>query len=527
MLEELRIRNFAIIDNLELAFNGGLNVITGETGAGKSIIVDAVELLLGGKTDASMVRSGAEKAVIEGAFQLVGHAREAVLPILKEADLLVDDPDARFVTLSREVRGNGRSAARVNGITVNQDVLRSIGDRLVDIHGQSEHLSLFNPPHHIDLLDRYADLMDIREALRTVTNNLYAIRREIRALLEDEAEIKRRAERLRAEVDEIDAANLRPGEDEDLKNERNRMANSEQLAKLITEAGMLLSGTDSVDDQQPAVDMLQRVSAIMVKLVTIDPELNDAAELAESVAAQAQELALEIAGYGDEIEYDPVRLNEIEERLEVINALKRRFGMTIELVLEHANKARAELEGIEHSEERLAELREKEMLMLKQIGEMSANISKVRERIGKQLSKRVEGELKDLRMERTQFAVSLEQTPDSEGCYVGSKRLKFDYTGIDHVEFMMSANPGEPMRPLAKVASGGEASRIHLGLSVLQRAATPPLVQLYDEVDAGLGMDAAGPVALLLRRLSRQGQALCITHLPTVAVHGRDHWAVR
>lgn len=527
MLEEIRIRNFAIIDHLELSFASGFNVITGETGAGKSIIIDAVEMLLGGKPDPSMVRAGTEKAVIEGVFLLNARTRPILDPLLREEGLAETAEGEDVVTLMREIRNNGRSSARINGITVNQELLRTVGDTLVDIHGQSEHLSLFNPPHHIDLLDRYAELMDIREALRTVTHKLTDVRRDLRALREDEAELKRQADRLRAEVEEIEAANIQPGEDEDLKRERDRMSNSEQLATHITEVTMLLSGGDGIDDQSPAVDQLQRVASIMHRLAALDPDLKEAAELAEGVSAQAQELALEIAGYGDEVEYDPVRMNEIEERLEVINGLKRRFGMTIELVLEHADRARESLASIDNSEERLAELQERELEYLKQIGEMSANISKVRDRIGQQLSKRVQHELKDLRMERTQFAVALSQTPDPEGCYVGSKRFKFDYTGIDHVEFMMSANPGEPMRPLAKVASGGEAARIMLALKrVLTEADNTPTL-IFDEVDQGIGGRIGSVVGEKLWGLSDGHQVLVVTHLPQLAGYADRHFRVR
>ncbi|HRF97548.1 MAG TPA: AAA family ATPase, partial [Aggregatilineales bacterium] len=277
MLEELRIRNFAIIEALELEFDKGLNVITGETGAGKSIIVDAVELILGGKVDVSMVRAGAEKATIEGVFSLESPAKTNILDLLKRQEL-TDDADSEFITLSRDLRSNGRSTARVNGITVSQEILRSVGDLLVDIHGQSEHLTLFNPPHHLDLLDRYADLMEMREALRTVTEHVYEVRRDIRGLLEDEAVMQRRLEMLRHAVEEIDAAELKPNEDEDLKKERNRFANSEQIAKLSAEAGVLLSGADDARTMQiSAVDALARVSVLLEKLATLDPALNELA----------------------------------------------------------------------------------------------------------------------------------------------------------------------------------------------------------------------------------------------------------
>ncbi|PJF22976.1 MAG: DNA repair protein RecN [Phototrophicales bacterium] len=527
MLEELRIRNFAIIDNLELEFSSGLNVITGETGAGKSIIVDAVELLLGGKADTSMVRAGQEKAIIEGVFAFNKITSSLIIPILEREELITSDDDRQFITLTREVRANGRSSARINGVTVKQEIMKEVGDLLVDIHGQSEHLSLFNPPHHIDLLDRYADLMEIREALRTVTHHLQGVRREIRELMQDKAALQRRAESLKHMVEEIDAAKLKVGEDEELKAERNRLANSEQLARLVTEATMLLSGSDTADDQSPAVDMLMRVSTIMAKLATIDPDLAEAAELAETVSTQAQELALELAGYGDEVEYDPVRLNEIEERLEVINTLKRRYGITIELVLEQAEKARLELDSIENSEERLEELRAKETQMLKQIGDLAANISKVRKTIGEQLSKRVVQELKDLRMERTRFAVALEHTEDPEGCFVNGKRYKFDYTGIDHVEFMMSANPGEPLRPLAKVASGGEAARIMLALKrvLTQADQTPTLI--FDEVDQGIGGRIGSVVGEKLWELANTHQVLVVTHLPQLAGYADTHFRVQ
>lgn len=525
MLEELRIRNFAIIDSLELELGDGFNVITGETGAGKSILVDAVELLLGGKADAGMIRAGADKAVVEGVFALRGRARAMLIPVLLREELTEGENDD-FVTLAREIRSSGRTMARVNGITVNQDVLGEIGSILVDIHGQSEHLSLLEPRSHIDLLDRYADLLEIREALTTVVENLGKVRREIRGLQEDKAALQRRAEQLRHEVEEIDAAQLQPGEDDELRAERNRLANSEQLATLTAEAVLLLNGDDS-DDQSPAVDLLGRVATIMDKLAAIDPELNDAQELADGISAQATELALELAGYADEIEYDPGRLNEIEERLELINSLRRRYGVTIELVLEHAEKARAELDSLEHSEERLDELREKETLMLKQIGELGANISKVRHKIGEQLGKRVVRELGDLRMEKTRFEVALHRHEDPEGCYVGDQRFAFGPTGIDDVEFLLSANPGEPLRPLARVASGGEAARIMLALKrvLTQADHTPTLI--FDEVDQGIGGRIGTIVGQKLWELSVGHQVLVVTHMPQLAGFADRHYHVR
>lgn len=525
MLEELRIQNFAIIDSLELTFHTGFNVITGETGAGKSIIIDAVDLLLGGKADAGVVRGGAEKAVIEGVFALDARTRPLITTLLKQQDLL-DDENAAYITLAREVRNNGRSTARVNGISTNAELLREIGEKLVDIHGQSDHLSLMKPTIHIDLLDRYADLLEIREALATVVDNLTGVRREIRGLMDDEAALKRRAEQLRHDIEVIDAAELTPGEDDDLRAERKRLANSEQLALLTAEAAALLSGDDR-DDQAPAVDQVMRVAAILGKLAAIDPDLEEFQEMAESISAQAQELALEMTRYGQEIEFDPDRINDIEERLEMINGLRRRYGMTIELVLEYAENARRELDNLENSEERLEELLAKENLMLRQIGELGQNISKTRRAIGQQLARLVVNELKDLRMERTQFEVALTWHDDPDGCYVGDRRVAFDATGIDDVEFMMSANPGEPLRPLAKVASGGEAARIMLALKrVLSQADHTPTL-IFDEVDQGIGGRVGAVVGEKLWSLTNTHQVLVVTHLPQLAGYADTHFQVR
>ncbi|RMF78987.1 MAG: DNA repair protein RecN, partial [Chloroflexi bacterium] len=487
MLEELRIQNFAIIDELELTFDAGFNVITGETGAGKSIIIDAVELLLGGKTNTTFVRSGADRALIEGTFVLNDFTRAVITPILQREELLDDDEQNDYITLAREIRSKGRATARVNGVTVSNDVLREIGEVLIDIHGQSEHLSLLKARQHINLLDDYADLLEVRSGLAQVVETLNGVRDEIKALIEDEEALKRRAERLRHEVEEIDAAELKLDEEDELRAERKRLANSEQLATLTAQATILLHGDDEADEQVSAVDQLMEVSVLLGKLAQIDPELDDDRDLADSLSAQAEELALSMRRYNDSIEYNPERLNEIEERLEVIGGLKRRYGGTVEAVLDYAERSRKELDNIEHSEERLAALRVQEKKLLEHIGELGSRISTARAKAGKTLAQGIIAELNDLRMQHTRFEVKIEQREDPDGCYVGDKRLAFDATGIDRVEFMMSANPGEPLRPLVKVASGGETARIMLALKrVLSQADHTPTL-IFDEIDQGIG----------------------------------------
>jgi DNA repair protein RecN (Recombination protein N) len=523
MLEEIRIKNFAIIDELELSFGKGLNVITGETGAGKSIIIDAVEMLLGGKAEVSWVRAGAEKAIIEGVFGLDLTTQAFVQPIL-EREELVDEGDA--ITVTREIRSNGRSSARVNGVTVNIDVLNEIGAYLVDVHGQSAHLSLLKPSSHIDLLDRFTDLMDARSALGNVVARLGDVRREIKHLLDDEAALQRRAERLRGELEDIEAAALVPGEDEGLKAERVRLSNSEGLAKWTAESLALLNGDDVPDGQLGALDQLIKVSLLLGKLANIDASLKDDHDLAEEAVAQAEELSLALRRYAETVEYNPARLDEVEERLELINKLTRRYGGTVEAVLEYAQRAAAELDAIDNSEERIEELRKQETSMLKHIGELGERISRARAAAAKRLSAGIVTELADLRMAKAQFEVLIEQTDDPDGCYVGERRLAFDETGIDRVEFMMSANPGEPLRPLAKVASGGEAARIMLALKRVLTAADQTPTLIFDEIDQGIGGRVGSIVGEKLWGLTGGHQVLVVTHLAQLAGYADRHYRV-
>ncbi|MFN8531501.1 MAG: DNA repair protein RecN [Anaerolineae bacterium] len=525
MIEELRIRNFAIIDQLDLTFAGGLNVITGETGAGKSIIIDAVEMLLGGKADTAFVRAGAEKANIEGTFLLSEQAIAAIRPILEREQFLDGEP-IDTLTISRELRTNGRSTARLNGSAINLEVLSEIGDLLVDVHGQSAHLSLLKPSSHIELLDRYADVLHERAELAEEVANLQAIRREIAHLLEDEAALKRRADRLRGDVEDIDEAALIPGEDEDLKNERNRLANSEQLARLTNESLALLYGDERGQGAIGAVDQLMEVSALLGKLAGVDSALKDDHDLAEEAAAQVDELAKSLRRYADAVEFNPTRLDAVEERLEIINALKRRYGATIEAVLAYADKARTELESIENSEEHLADLRADEDKLLHEIGERAADLSRARADAAAQLGEGIVQELADLRMGKAKFEVNLAQTPDPTGVYVGDRRLRFDATGIDHVEFMMSANPGEPLRPLAKVASGGEAARIMLALKRVLSAADHTPTLIFDEIDQGIGGRVGTVVGEKLWGLTRDHQVMVVTHLAQLAGYADRHYRV-
>jgi len=521
MLAELHVSNFAIIDDLQLVFHPGFNVLTGETGAGKSIVIDAIDLLLGGKTSQEMVRAGERIARVEGVFELGGEAADRVRVWLKEHDL---DDEEELVILAREVRRGGRSVARINGRAVAQALLAELGDMLVDIHGQGQHLSLLKPRTHIFLLDEFAGLGAQRQEVARLVGELRQVRGELVRLQQDAREMARRLDLLRYQVEEIDAANLVPGEEAQLQTELRRLANAETL---MSEAATLNALLAEGDGESPsALDVLGQAISHLEKLARLDPDLDPLVTQSATLFDGVSDLAREIAEYAAGLEFDPIRLAEVEERLALIHRLKRKYGDTIEDILAFGEQARAELALLADSETRTEELEAREEDLLRRIGEKAEALSHARRAAAEALARAVEQELVDLRMGGTRFQVSIRQRPDPTGCFVEGERLAFDATGIDQVEFLVSTNPGEPLRPLAKVASGGETARLMLALKhVLSRAdATPTLI--FDEIDQGIGGRVGAVVGRKMRELARSHQVLCVTHLPQIAAYADRHLQV-
>ena len=522
MLAELRIQNFAIIDQLEVMFTPGFNVITGETGAGKSIIIDAVELVLGGRADSDFIRAGSEKAQVEATFRLSKKLYRALKPLLEAESIELEKPDE--ITLIREMRSNGRNTCRVSGTTVNLQFYREIGAKLVDIHGQSEHLSLLKPSEHLSLLDRYADVVSELSTFSGYVESLNDIRHELRQLLDNKAAIERRAELLKYQVEEIRAVDPEIGEDEALREESERLANFEQLSTLTGEIQAALDGED--ETVVSAVPLLTQVEAMLSKLAKIDPRFVDLHDLATEIAEQATELARDVNRLSEGIEFNPRRLNDVEDRIDAINRLKKKYGGDIQAVLTSRDLAQRDLDSISNSTERIEQLRQEEHQLLAQLGELAERISRARQAAGTRLSAGVEKELADLKMDGAHFETSMIREEDPEGCIIGDKRYKFNETGIDTVEFMMAANKGEPLRPVAKVASGGETARIMLALKgVLSRADETPTL-IFDEIDQGIGGRVGSVVGIKLWSLSDGHQVICITHLAQLAGFGDSHFKV-
>jgi DNA repair protein RecN (Recombination protein N) len=522
MLSELHIQNFAIIDQLELRFGGGLLIFTGETGAGKSIIMDALEMLLGGRADGTVIRSEAELARVEATFKLEGSQRPAAHELLKREELLDDE---NFVTISREVRREGRSVARINGRTVNQALLRELGGLLVDIHGQSEHLSLLDTRAHLGLLDRFAGLETSLAGYRQSYQKLGAVRKELKEVTEAQKDAERRTEMLTYQAEEIESARLKPGEDEDLRQERDRLANSESLTALAQQALTLLD--EGTPEAPAATDLLGQVSQALSNLSRIDASQVGLSEQAAALEENLSDMARSLRNYLEGIEFNPKRLEAAEERLNLIHILKRKYGGSIEAALVFAREARKQLDGITHASERITSLQASESELLQGLAKQAVGLSRQRKQAAETLSKRVEIELDDLRMASAQFRIDFQTQPDPQGLPMPEgTRLAFDLNGMDRVEFLVAPNPGEGLKPLVKVASGGETSRLMLALKNVLAGADQVPTLIFDEIDQGIGGRVGTVVGEKLWNLARQHQVMVITHLPQLAAFGDQHWQV-
>ncbi|MFN2235128.1 MAG: DNA repair protein RecN, partial [Anaerolineales bacterium] len=523
MLKELRIENFAIIDHLEIHFGAGLSVFTGETGAGKSIIIDALETIMGNRADNTLIRSDSERAIIEASFQITENIREPIHALLKNEDLL-DDPD--YVMLARELRRNGRNIARVNGRSVGVSLLHELGEYLVDIHGQSQHLSLLRVRQHLGLLDRYADDSAFLLPYQDTFKKLQNVQNELRSLRKSERDAARRADLLSYQIDEIGSAHLKIGEDEEFQEERNRLANAEGLSTISLEALRLL---DEGDPENPAItDLFGKVVDMLIDLKRLDPSQEQASAKAEIIFEEITEFSRNIRDYLEGIEYNPKRLAQVEDRIDLIFNLKRKYGDNIEAVLAFGENARQELESITNAEERIGDLEIQKNQLLTTLAKQGQALSEKRQQAANQLAKSIEAELNDLRMAGARFQVSFERKPDSEGVPLpNGERLAFDSTGIERVEFLIETNPGEGLKPLVKIASGGETSRLMLALkNVLARADHIPTL-IFDEIDQGIGGRVGTVVGKKLWQLTNQHQVLCITHLPQLAAFGQQHFNVK
>jgi DNA repair protein RecN (Recombination protein N) len=501
MLHALHIENLAIIDRLEVAFEAGFNALTGETGAGKSILIDALNLALGERADISLIRAGAEKLRVNAVFEVPNDPELHAL--LGELGV---EPEDGLLYLSREVHTSGRSIARINGQPVPVSALKALGERLIDMHGQHEHQSLLKPSSHLEFLDRWLGepALKLRQQVREAVSALRQTERELQEIVAREREREQMLDLYRFQVDEIRAANLQVGEDEQLETEARRLVYAEKLVALAGNAYDALMG------EHGAYDQAASASRNLTDIARIDPSVSPWGEMLESALVQLEEVAHNLRAYAESIEYDPARLEAVIERQELIKRLKRKYGDTIEAVLQYADEAAAKLHALETQTERRAEL-EAELARLQESAHaLCEQLSALRRDGAQRFANAVQTVLRTLAMERAQFTVEVRPKP-------------MDATGADSVEFLFSANPGEPPRPLSKIASGGEMSRVMLALKTVLADAAPVPTLVFDEIDAGIGGRTAHAVGEQIAQLAQHCQILCVTHLPQIACRANHH----
>ncbi len=502
MLEELHIKNFAIIDDLIIKFKRGMNVFTGETGAGKSIIVDALELIVGGKSEPEMIRSGYDESEIEALFDISG--LDALIQKLKELGLYNDEG----LIVRRVISKSGKSRAFINGKSSPVSLLKEIGTMLVDIHGQHQHQSLLRSETHIDYVDKFGGITELREKFSKLYYEYQRIKEDIIKLQESEKMKSERIDFLNFQIREIEEAKLEADEEDKLKTEKSILANAEKFISLAKEGSENLYSKDG-----SVIEVLNILKKKTAELTKIDSSLGEVEASLESVIAQLNDVAAFLQKYGEKFHYDPGRLDEIESRLALIGRLKKKYGGSVDAILNRLQELKKELLTIEMAGEQLEQLKEEGQRIYDEMKKEAEKLTRIRIETSKKLKKGIESELKELGMEKAIFNVAFKETD-------------FSPYGKDSVEFLLSTNPGEEVKPLSMVVSGGELSRIMLALkNVLTHYSDIPVL-IFDEIDTGIGGAIAEVVGKKLRNVASKHQVLCVTHLPQIACYATSHFSV-
>lgn len=511
MLSLLKIRNIALIDELELEFSSGLNLLTGETGSGKSIIVDSLGALTGERVTSDLIKQGADQARIEGLFTIA--VDKALQFEFEESGLEIETGREVDIIVRRELSAAGKNRIFINNQLATQAFLRKIGAYLVDIHGQGEQATLFDSASHLELLDEFASNEKLRNEVSAKYDRMSGIGRDIESLREDEAQKLQLIDILRFQVDEIGRANLAAGEDESLEEEKRRLGNVGKLSALSEESYLLL-----YENEEATVSTLEKVARRIEELAGFDSRFAEYPEQLASAVAVLEDLAFAVRDFRQSLEFSPDRLSEIEDRLAEIARLKRKYGGTVESALAHFEESSERLRNIESAELREAELAREFDAALAEYVAAASKLHDARVESAAKLGKKVEANLRDVSLEKARFEVRLSGSADDRNCH-GPR-------GFDRAEFYFSANPGENPKPVAKVASGGELSRLMLVLNTTTRLAGESKTMVFDEIDTGIGGRVAEAVGVKLKELAKSQQVLCVTHQPQVATLADHHFVV-
>ena len=521
MIEAISIRNIALIDELELELSPGLNIFTGETGAGKSVILKSIGLVLGERTSADIVREGTDSAAVE-------------VSVVPSSSLPIDTESGDTLVLSRQISANGRTRCRINGELANLKQLEEIGALLVDIHGQHEHQSLFRTEMHLELLDDFGKTDTERQQVSEKYHHLLDLQREMDSLRHTLRTSEREKELLEFEVKELASASLQEGEEEELTAEIQVLNNAEQLYESANMVYEQLDGNAQGDfggvgsgSSGSVLQDLRDSAKTLTKLSEIDVSLSELSERIDSSLYELEDIASQIRQYADTVEFNPMRLTEVTDRLELISKFKRRYGNTISEMINYQAEAERKLEDLEFGSEKIDLLKERIRETKLEVQGLCIALSEKRKKVAERLSALVEKELQELGMEKAEFRTSVEPLRDDNGLLlIDGNRYALRESGMDKVEFLIAPNVGSELRPLAKIASGGEISRVMLALkTVLVQVDNIPTV-LFDEIDSGIGGKIADVVGMKLKELSQSAQVICITHLPQIARFADHHFLV-
>lgn len=502
MLERLHIKNIAVIDEAEIEFNKGFNVLTGETGAGKSIIIDSINMVLGERTSKNLIRNGEKKAVVEAMFYA---DNPKVLAALEELGV---EPEDGMLILYRDVNTDGKTVCKVNGSMTTASSLRDIASLLINIHGQNDNQSLLTPSAHIGFLDSYAGITADLEAYRTQHQKVTELKEQIASLKFDELEKERQTDLYSYQIDEINNANLKIGEDEQLA-ERKKFINS--IGKIAESVNSSYSALYEQD--RNVYDTLSRVVNSLQSVSEYDASLTDLYERLNSAAIEIDDIIYQLRDYRDSMEFDDREIDQIETRLDTINSLKRKYGNTIEDILSYHDEISQKLEKITKSDEEIVRLKKELDFAEKVRNELASNLTKLRKKASSDLAVKICSELADLDMAKAKFEVDI-------------KECDYNKNGCDSVEFLISVNAGEPLKPLSKIASGGEMSRIMLAIKSIFADADIIDTMIFDEIDTGVSGRAAQKIAEKINKISSNKQILCITHLAQIAAMADTHFLI-
>jgi DNA repair protein RecN (Recombination protein N) len=519
MLTFLKISNIALVDELNVEFDRGLNLLTGETGSGKSIIVDALGVLVGGRFTSDLLKAGRDRGYIEGLFSV---ARNRELErLMSNAGIEADRADDTEIIIRRELAANGRNKIFINNQLATQSLLRELQPFLVDIHGQGDQQTLFDTSTHLELLDAFASVAGLKEEVAACYKSWSSVKRELEVQGKEDAEKFQLIDILRFQIDELERARLVVGEDEQLEGERRRLNNVEKLTTLCAESfGLTYEESDS------AITRIRQTARRVEELAGYESSFREYLEGLETSRALLEDLAFSLRDFADKLEFSPARLEEIENRLAELSRLKRKYGGSTETALDHLARSQDRLRQIERSDEREAQLRAELAAARAAYVERARKLHHERVRSAKKFERAVERDLAEVAMEHARFQAQTAAPPDSE-LNADDGAGAFTASGIDRVEFYFSANVGEAIRPLAKVASGGEASRLMLVLKTVAGATEFPRTIVFDEIDSGIGGRVSEAVGVKLKKLSETNQVFCVTHQPQIARFADSHLLVR